>query len=228
MKPVSRPVKYLALFILLLGPVIAFFIVSRGQHEFYSLPIYGPKEVQYLDDGKADTLYHTIPDFKLVNQFGDTLTNADFEGKIRIVDFFFSTCPTICPVMTKNMAALQLELDEDHFRDVKMVSHTVNPEFDTPEVLFKYGEKHDADFDLWTFLTGNKEDIYRLGVLGYMLPAQEDALAPGGFLHSEQFVLVDPKGRIRGYYDGTKIAETRRMMKDVKMLIKNMKDEQKQ
>lgn len=226
MKPVSRPVKYLALFALLLGPVIAFYIVSRGEHEFYALPYYGPKEVQYLDGGKADTLYHSIPDFKLINQFGDTVTQADFEGKIRIVDFFFSTCPTICPVMTKNMAALQLELDEDHFRDVKMISHTVNPEFDTPEVLFKYGEQHDANFDLWTFLTGNKEEIYELGVLGYMLPAQEDALAPGGFLHSEQFVLVDAKGHIRGYYDGTKLAETRRMMKDVKMLIKNIRDEQ--
>jgi len=225
MKPVSRPVKYIALFTLLLGPVIAFYVVSRGQHEFMEPPYYGAHEVQYLDDGKTDTIYHRIPDFELINQFGETVTQDDFEGKILIVDFFFSTCPTICPVMTKNMMGLQLQLKEEHFSNVKLLSHTVNPDYDTPEVLLKYGEKHDADFNRWTFLTGEKAAIYELGVLGYMLPAQEDALAPGGFLHSEQFVLVDANRHIRGYYDGTQLAETRRLIKDVKMLIKMMKDE---
>lgn len=226
MKPVSAPIKIAALFILLLGPAITFFIISKGDHQFQGLPYYGPKEVNYLDDGSADTTYHQVPDFSFINQFGETVTEEQFEGDMLIVDFFFTTCPTICPKMTSNMSGLQLQLKENHFRNVKLLSHTVNPEGDTPEVLLRYGEDHEADFDKWTFLTGDKDAIYRQGVKGYLLPAQEDALAPGGFLHSEQFVLVDENRHIRGYYDGTDLAEMRRLIKDVKMLVK-LSNEQK-
>jgi protein SCO1/2 len=160
----------------------------------------------------------------LVNQFGDTVTEEDFAGNIVIADFFFSTCPTICPKMSTHMAGLQLELSDQHFENVRFLSYTVNPEGDTPEVLLRYAEKHEADFDRWTFLTGDKEQIYTLGVKGYLLPAQEDALAPGGFLHSEKFVLLDENRHIRGYYDGTLLEEMRRLEKDVKMLVKEMND----
>lgn len=224
MKPLTGPLKYIALILLLLGPVVVFFIISKGDHQFYELPYYGPKTPDYLEDGTVDTIYHSVPDFSFINQFGETVTQDDLEGKILIVDFFFVTCPTICPAMTENMASLQLQLKEDHFSDVHLLSHTVNPEHDTPAVLLEYGEKNGADFNRWTFLTGKKSEIYKQGVKGYMLPAQEDALAPGGFLHSEQFVLVDKNLHIRGYYDGTQMAEMRRLIKDVKMLIKNDKD----
>lgn len=220
MKPVSTPLKVVALLFLLLGPVIAFYTISKGDHQFVELPYYGPREWNYNADGTADTIYHQVPDFAFVNQFGDTVTEEDFEGDILIVDFFFSTCPTICPVMSNHMSGLQLQLQENHFKNVKLLSHTVNPEFDTPKVLLDYGEKHEANFEKWTFVTGEKEAIYRQGVKGYLLPAQEDALAPGGFLHSEQFVLVDKERHIRGYYDGTDLAEMRRLVKDVKMLLK--------
>ncbi|TVR39941.1 MAG: SCO family protein [Cryomorphaceae bacterium] len=224
MKPVSKPVKFLGLFVLLLGPIIAFYLISRGDHRFIDLDYFGPREAIVQSDGSVDTLYHSIPSFRLVNQFGDTVTEAIMDGKIVVADFFFSTCPTICPAMTKNMSELQLQLDEPHFHMVKLLSHTVNPVYDTPPVLLAYGEKHEADFDRWTFLTGDKEQIYRLGVEGYMLPAQEDALAPGGFLHSEMFVLIDTKGHIRGYYDGTKMIEMRRLINDIKILIKQLKE----
>lgn len=220
MKPISTPLKYIALVFLLLGPFIAFYLISKGDHQFVTLPYYGPKELDYNEDGSVDTIYHKVPDFEFVNQFGETVTEADFEDNILIVDFFFTTCPTICPKMTNHMAGLQLELNDKHFDDVRFLSHTVNPEHDTPKVLLMYGEKHDADFDRWTFLTGEKEEIYEQGVKGYMLPAQEDALAPGGFLHSEQFVLVDKNQNIRGYYDGTEPEEVRNLIKDLKMLIK--------
>lgn len=220
MKPVSTPIKVIALFLLLLGPPIVFFIVSKGDHKFQDLPYYGPKEVIYLDDGSTDTLYHQVPGFELVNQFGETVSQEQFEGDILIADFFFTTCPTICPKMSNHMSGLQLQLKDNHFKNVKLLSHTVDPVTDTPQVLLHYGEDHEANFDKWTFLTGDKQAIYQLGVKGYLLPAQEDALAPGGFLHSEQFVLVDAKRHIRGYYDGTDLAEMRRLVKDVKMLLK--------
>jgi protein SCO1/2 len=227
MKPVSKPLKYLALVVLLLGPITAFYLISRGDHEFMELDYFGPREAVYLEDGSVDTLYHQVPDFDLINQFGEPVSFKAFEGQIVIADFFFSTCPTICPAMTSNMAGLQLQLNEEHFSNVKLLSFTVNPEYDTPDVLYKYGEKHDADFDRWTFVTGPKQQIYELGVNGFMLPAQEDALAPGGFLHSEMFVLLDPDRQIRGYYDGTKLLEVRRLMNDVKMLIKMLKDDER-
>lgn len=225
MKPVSTPLKVVALLVLLFGPIGTFYLISTGDHSFKTLPYYGHKEWSYLPDGTADTVYHQVPDFTFVNQFGDTVTEKDYEGDMMVVDFFFSTCPTICPVMSNHMAALQFELDEEHFSNVKLLSHTVNPEHDTPEVLLEYGEDHDADFEKWTFLTGEKQAIYEQGVNGYMLPAQEDALAPGGFLHSEQFVLVDENRHIRGYYDGTELAEIRRLIKDIKMLIKESNEQ---
>lgn len=220
MKPVSTPLKVVALLFLLIGPIAAFYLISSGDHQFIDLPYYGPREWDYKADGTADTIYHKVPGFSFINQFGDTVTEKDFEGNILIVDFFFSTCPTICPVMSNHMSNLQLQLKEEHFNRVKLLSHTVNPEYDIPDTLLKYGEEHEADFDRWTFVTGQKQEIYKQGVKGYLLPAQEDALAPGGFLHSEQFVLVDENRHIRGFYDGTDLAEMRRLMNDVKMLLK--------
>jgi len=224
MKPASTFVKFLGLGTLLLGPVLFLFFFAKGQHKFKDLPYLGPKELNYNADGNADTIFHVIPPFQFVNQNGENVHSKSFEGKILIVDFFFSTCPTICIKMTKNMASLQLKLKDDHFQNVHLLSFTVNPEQDTPEVLLKYAEKNEADLNRWTFLTGPKEQLYELGVKGYQLPAQEDALAPGGFLHSEYFVLVDENSHIRGYYNGTDVNEMTRLLNDVKMLIKVSKE----
>jgi protein SCO1 len=224
MKPASTFVKYLGLITLLVGPVLFMVFFAKGDHKFIDLPYYGPKEPIFNEDGSVDTLFHKIHAFELTNQFGNTVSEKDFEGKILVIDFFFSTCPTICPKMTQNMASLQLKMNDKHFEKVHLLSYTVNPEYDTPEVLLKYAEKHEADPKKWTFLTGDQEHIYDLGVNSYLLPAQEDALAPGGFLHSEYIVLVDPNENLRGFYDGTDVNEMTRLLNDVKMLIKLFKE----
>src|SRR5690606_13580483 len=121
-----------------------------------------------------------------------------------------TTCPTICPKMASQMLHLQNKLS-DH-TDVMLVSHTVNPGFDTPEVLSDYAKKVHADTSRWMFLTGDRDHIYELGIRGYLLPVKEDVLEPGGFLHSGQFMLVDREGHIRGAFDGTSLKEVNELL----------------
>ena len=124
------------------------------------------------------------------------------------------------------MKRLDWLLEDPKFDDVILLSHTVDPEYDSAEVLAEYRRRFEAS-DQWIFLTGDKQDLYVQGVKGYLISAQEDVLAEGGFLHSEKFVLVDPQGRIRGYYDGTNVDEVSRLEKEVKLLIKEVNDEQR-
>jgi protein SCO1/2 len=142
------------------------------------------------------------------------------QGKVLVVDFFFTRCTTICPKMSVQMQQLQLKLNDDAYDDVVFLSHTVDPEHDTPEVLNAYARKLQADTARWKFLTGNKADIYLQGSDGYYLAAREDVLAEGGFLHSEKFVLVDKQRHIRGYYDGTTAEGMNALAADLKMLLK--------
>ena len=122
--------------------------------------------------------------------------------------------------MSTQMSQLQFKLDKPGLKEVPFISYTVNPVNDSAEVLLAYGKEHGADFNRWTFLTGEKQKIYELGVYGYMVSTQEDALAEGGFLHSEKFILVDWNHRIRGYYNGTDINEISIMTDDIKILLK--------
>lgn len=216
--------------LLLFGSIVAFFVLflaflSSGEHVFKQLPIYGPKEL-ILKDGKPDTLYHTIPDFAFTDHRGTRFTSDSVEGKILVVDYFFTRCGTICPRMTREMRRLDIMLEDEKFKNVVFLSHTVDPAFDNPEVLAEYRKKNDAS-ERWHFLTGDKQSLYEMGVKGYLISAQEDALAEGGFLHSEKFVLIDPKRRIRGYYDGTVSDDVRRLEEEVKLLIKEINDEQR-
>ncbi|MBL8011819.1 MAG: SCO family protein [Flavobacteriales bacterium] len=206
------------LFILLL---FLFFAPALGlaKHRYAFLPYYGPKEV----NAPGDTTYFTVPPFAFTDQFGRPFGDRDVEGRILVVDFFFTRCTTICPRMTRQMQQLQLKLDDDAFDDVVFLSHTVDPENDTAEVLNAYARRHQADTARWKFLTGPKEDLYLLGSEGYFLAAREDVMAPDGFLHSEMFVLVDKDRHIRGYYDGTSTAEVGRLAGDIKMLLKEEK-----
>lgn len=216
MKPVTERKKFLILLLLLIGPGLILIYLSKGDNAFKILPYYGEKYAE----SPRDTVYHTVPDFSFIDQFGNTVTMDDFEGKILVVDFFFTTCPTICPIMTKQMTRLQWMLEDPAYNDVHLLSHTVNPENDTPEVLREYGESQGADFERWTFLTGQKDKIYEQGFEGYLLSTQEDAGAPGGFLHSSYFVLVDKNRHIRGFYDGTSTKEVDDLFTDIKMLKK--------
>lgn len=228
MKPAPKYLKIAGLVSLLILPAIFLLIFSTARHNFTKLPVYGNKEAvtrQLSGKTVTDTLYHTIPPFSLTSQDNRTITEKDLQGRIYVADFFFTTCGTICPKMTKQMVRLNWKLKDHAFSDVMLVSHTVDPETDTPAVLKKYAASHEADEKRWIFLTGDKQQIYELGVNGYLISASEDVLAPGGFLHSEKFVLVDKKGRIRGFYDGTSTEEVDKLADDIKLLLKEEKIE---
>lgn len=173
-----------------------------GQHEF---------------DGK-DTIYHTIPSYVLLAHDSSEFTNERVKGKIHVANFFFTSCPAICPAMIEQMRRLQ-EMTSD-IEEIVFLSHTVDPKRDTIPKLRAYIEERNLDTRNWFFLYTDKESMYDLGENGYILNAMEDEKAEGGFLHSEHFVLVDREGHIRGMYDGTVTEQVDQLEKDIRKLLK--------
>jgi len=183
-------------------------------------PILGRKQyVEKIVDGKTvtDTVDHSIPDYKLVNQDSNWVTPKTFEGKIYVADFFFTSCPTICPTMKKEMLRVYEAYKEND--QVGIISHTIDPEYDTVALLKDFAEKLDVKAPKWHFVTGEKEDIYELGQKGYMVTAMEDENEKGGYLHSGAFVLVDKERHIRGVYDGTQSNEVDKLIQDIELLL---------
>ena len=219
MKPLGKPAKYILLLLLLGVPTAFFFALNTGEHKFNFLPYQGPREA----NAPGDTTYFTVPPFAFLDEDSLPFTQADTDGKIVVVDFFFTRCTSICPRMGLQMQQLQLRLDEPAYDDILFLSHTVDPEHDTPSVLKAYAKDLHADPKRWKFLTGAKADIYLQGAEGYFLAAREDVMAPDGFLHSEKFVLVDRDKHIRNYYDGTSTEEVNKLLTDIKMLMKEEK-----
>lgn len=185
---------------------------SRGEE----LPYLGQYKLVENNEGSNDTLYHKVGDFKLVNQDSVEISNEDVEGKIYVADFFFTSCPTICPKMKAQMLRVYDSIQDEP--DVLILSHTIDPEYDTVALLKKFSEQLGVTDDKWHFLTGNKDDIYKLGQRSYMVTAIEDPAEPGGFIHSGAFLLVDRQGHIRGVYDGTDPVEVNDLIKDIKRL----------
>jgi protein SCO1 len=175
------------------------------------LPIYGERDF----NGK-DTIYHTIPRFSLVNQDSLVINNDTFKNKIYVADFFFTTCPDICPKMKTQMLRVYEKFESDP--DVLLLSHTIDPEHDNVKVLREYGEAFGVNSKKWHFVTGPMDSIYQLAEKGYFSRAAKDPTAAGGFLHNGAFVLVDKQQRIRGQYDGTKEEPVDRLMKDIERL----------
>lgn len=184
------------------------------------LPILGPRQIGNvrIEDGiRADTVYHRIGDFSFVDQEGDTITPQTFAGAVYVADFFFTTCPTICPIMKTQMLRVY-----EAFRDnteVLLLSHSIDPEHDSVAVLKAFSDRLGVDSGKWHFVTGNKEDIYEVGQTNYMVTARDDPDEPGGYLHSGAFVLVDKDKHIRGVYDGTKKEEVDRLISDIPRLL---------
>ena len=174
---------------------------EQQKPELKELPIYGNKEFDVSID--KDTLYHKIPEWSFINQNAQIISSKKLDNKIKLVDFFFTSCPTICPKMTLNMVKIQSLLNDNCLSDIELLSFTVDPSKDTSEKLLEYAKSYNVDSTNWNMLTGDQGTIYELGVNGFLVPNQEDALAPGGFLHSENLILIDQFNRIRGYYDGT-------------------------
>ena len=204
--------KVLFLVAILLLPSIFYLALYTGKHNYKRLPIIGPKEGVKNDDGTYDTVYHTIPYFEFTNQDGKKVTRDDLLGSVYITDFFFVTCPTICPKMTTNMGYIQEKFKGT--KDLRFISITVNPEHDNVEVLKEHAKLVHADTKTWDFLTGDKDKIYDVALNGFFVGAQKDSIAPGGFLHSQYLILVDKKGRIRGYFDGTIHKEVKEKLND--------------
>jgi len=177
------------------------------------LPIIGFQE----EMPNGDINYHKIPPFKFVNQSGDTITNSDFEEKIYVADFFFTSCPSICPKVMKQM--MRISDDQANNPKLKLVSHTIDPKRDTPQALLTYANNLDIDLNRWHFLTGDKDDLLDIAE-EYYVAAYEDAEAPGGFDHSGKILLVDTKGHIRAFCDGTDPEDVDDFMKDIDVLMK--------
>lgn len=197
--------------------VAGYFIIRPSD----TLPVFHPKQLdpRLVDPAVRNTEgEHRISDFRLVDQLGDTITLADAAGRIIVADFFFTTCPTICPKMTAQMARVQEAYRTDD--RVVLLSHSVTPEMDSVPVLAAYGELHGADPKHWHLLTGDRLQIYRLARRSYFACLDEGDGGPDDFVHTENFVLVDSQRRIRGFYDGTRIDEVDRLIGDIAKLLK--------
>lgn len=161
--------------------------------------------------------YHQIADFSLVNQLGDTITQKTFEGRIYVADFFFTTCATICPIMTEHMAQIQRKIKNDP--DILLLSHTVTPEIDTVAQLKRYADKKGVIAGKWHLVTGDKKEIYDLARKSYLV-AKDQPYSPYDLVHTENFVLIDPQRRIRGFYDGTDPVAIESLLEDIAILKK--------
>lgn len=159
--------------------------------------------------------YHTIADFSLTNQNGKTITQDDYKNKIYVADFFFTTCQTICPIMTDHMVEIQETLKNDN--DVLLLSHTVTPEIDTVAQLKNYALEKGVNDAKWNLVTGNKKEIYDLARKSYLV-AKDVPFSENDLVHTENFVLVDKKKRIRGFYDGTDAESIKKLLADIKIL----------
>ncbi|MGB3145113.1 MAG: SCO family protein [Maribacter sp.] len=209
--------KFFGIVLLLLSSVIIYLFYNALQPKKL-LPVYSPamvnaelvpEEIQHVRK------YHTIADFSLTNQNGENITQEDYWDKIYIADFFFTTCPTICPIMTKNMADLQKELKDD---DVLLLSHSVTPEIDSVVQLKKYALEKGVDDSIWNLVTGDKKQIYELARKSYLAVKTDGDGGPFDMIHTENFILVDKEKRIRGFYDGTKKEDMEQLLKDLQVL----------
>ena len=214
--------KITLLFLLLVLPAIMYFYLTKGYNNFIKLEVIG--EVDY-----------SIDDFSFINQDNDTITKDSLTGSIYVANFFFTSCPSICPIMTRNMSYLQDKLSV--FPNIRFLSHTVDPVNDTPDKLKSYVnlmQQKNININLsnWDFVTGDKDKLYE-SAANYFVNASVDSLAPGGFLHSEYFILIDKQGRVRsgidkngnavGAYDGTNEVQMKDLINDINVLMAEYK-----
>ncbi len=210
------------LFLIFILPPMVYFYTTRGYNTFSKLEIIG-------EEG------HKIPAFSFLNQNNEVVVNDSLRGNIYVANFFFTSCPTICPIMTRNMAYVQNKLRV--YPNIRFLSHTVDPSNDTPQKMLSYIKKLKSknvniNLNNWDFVTGDKKEIYEIAN-SYFVNVSADSLAPGGFLHSEYFVIVDKEGRVRsgvdknnnvvGVYDGTNDAQMKDLISDVKVLLAEYK-----
>lgn len=216
--------KFLGIVLAILSVVIisVFYNLLKVEKK---LPIYQPASVnaELVDSTiQYQKKYHKIADFSLINQNGDTITQKDYENKIYVADFFFTTCQTICPVMTKNMHEVQKAFITDD--EVKMLSHTVTPDIDTVAQLKRYAKEKGVNVSKWNLVTGDKKHIYELARKSYLAVKNDGDGGAYDMIHTENFMLIDKERQVRGYYDGTNPKEIERLIDDIKILKASYKE----
>jgi len=206
---------------LLVFSVVGVSLLTKAQTPEEKLPVYSPSMVSpelVEEDIQYVKKYHKINPFSMTNQNGLTVTEMDYSDKIYVADFFFTTCPNICPIMTANMIYIQEKLKED---DIMLASFSVTPEIDTVEVLKKYSLDKGVNDEKWNLMTGDRVQIYDLARKSFLVAKVDPRGGENEMIHTENFVLIDKEKRIRGYYDGTNLEEIEKLLVDIKILKKS-------
>jgi len=201
--------------------VVILFLFYQALKPQKKLPIFQPAMVNYeLVDNDLQHIkkYHKIAPFKLVNQNGETITELNYQDKIYVADFFFTTCPSICPKMTENMGLIQKQILNDE--QVMLLSFSVTPQIDSVPQLKKYAIEKGVVDSKWNLLTGDKKEIYTLARKSYLAVKEDGDGGPYDMIHTENFILIDPEKRIRGFYDGTDFQAMEALLSDIQLLKK--------
>jgi protein SCO1/2 len=223
----SQIIKYrVYISIVVVFSAITLFLFYNALKPKKTLPIFNPSDVNpELVDSTVQYVskYHTIADFSFVNQNGKTITQHDYEGKIYVVDFFFTTCGSICPKMTTNMVDVQKAILNNP--KVMLLSHTVFPETDSVPALKAYAQKYGVLDAKWNLVTGDKKEIYTMARKSYLAVKLGKPEQLYDMVHTENFILVDQKKRVRGFYDGTNKEDIKKLIEDINWLSSLEKNE---
>lgn len=213
--------KLIPLFIIVVvGITITYFMIDKPK----VLKVYNPVDLnpKLVDESLRNVdKFHRVGTFNLTDQDGNNVTENNFKNKVYITDFFFVTCPTICPKMTKQMNRVYNEFKEND--DISFLSHTVMPESDSVPVLKEYADEIGVSSDKWKFVTGDRKQIYNLARKTYFAAITEGDGGPDDFVHTENFVLVDKEKKLRGFYDGTSKKDVDRLIVDIYALLEEYK-----
>jgi protein SCO1/2 len=201
-------------FLLVIPPLVYLFIKQFGKNQ-YTLPIYFP-----IDTLSSPPRYHQVPDFSFISQRGDTITQKQLTNCVYVADFFFTRCGNICPQMTSQLVRIQKAFKSDS--TVKIISYTIDPDYDQVDVLKAYARRYQADSSRWYFVTGDKKRIDELAQKGYYISSVVDSA--GNIDHSQRLVLVDKERHIRGFYDGTDPKDVDRLLIEIRVLLYNNKN----
>ena len=213
--------KIYLLFIAVAALFVGFYFFNVKQHKpLKTLPYFEPKS-----HSKAKVIeHHTIPPFSFVNQYNQAVTEQTINQKVYVCDFFFTTCQSICPIMSHQLERVYKEFKTRN--DFMILSHTVNPETDSVPQLLEYAKQHGVTDNKWVFLTGDKKQLYELARKGYLLNAEEGNGDVDDFIHTQNFALIDKEKHIRGFYDGTDSAEVSRLINDIHVLFDEYSDKE--
>jgi protein SCO1/2 len=193
---------------------VAWFFISKKENKpLRTLPYFGPKHAVKT----SDTSYHTIPPFLFIDQYNNNVTEENVKGKVYVTDYFFTTCKSICPIMSNSLGRVHKRFKDRN--DFLILSHTVDPETDSVPQLLNYAKLHGVNNNKWLFVTGDKKSLYAIARKGYLLNAEEGDGGEEDFIHTQNFALIDKERHIRGFYDGTDSLEINRLIMDIQLLF---------